>query len=56
MVKNILKTKTFWAAVAGICTAIGGWVSGEVNASQSILLMVGFLMTIFFRDALLNPK
>jgi hypothetical protein len=55
-VKGIWKTKTFWAAIAGIATALGGWISGEVNASQSILLIVGFLISIFFRDALLNPK
>lgn len=54
--KNILKTKTFWAAIAGIATAIGGLVSGEATATQSILLIVGFLLSIFFRDALLNPK
>lgn len=54
--KGIFKTKTFWGAIAGIAAAIGGLVSGEVGASQTILLIVGFLITIFFRDALLNPK
>jgi hypothetical protein len=52
--KGILKTKTFWAAIAGIAGTIGGLVAGEMSIYVGIMAIVGFALTIFIRDAL--PK
>jgi hypothetical protein len=50
--KGLLKTKTFWASLAGIFTAIGGYVSGEVSLSTMLVVAVGFLVAMFVRDAI----
>jgi hypothetical protein len=52
--KGILKTKTFWAAIAGIAGTIGGLVAKEMSIYVAVMAIVGFALTIFIRDAL--PK
>jgi hypothetical protein len=52
--KGLLKTKTFWTSLGGICVAIGSHVAGEVNLSTTILIIVGFIVAIFIRDAIVK--
>jgi len=56
--KGILKTKTFWAALAGIFGTIGGLVAGEMSIYVGAMAIVGFVLTIFIRDAVakVEPK
>jgi hypothetical protein len=56
--KGILKTKTFWAALAGIFGTIGGLVAGEMSVYVAVMAIVGFVLTIFIRDAVakVEPK
>jgi len=52
--KGLLKTKTFWTSVGGICFAVGSHVAGETNLSTTILVVVGFVIAIFIRDAIVK--
>jgi hypothetical protein len=52
--KGLLKTKTFWASLAGIFGAIGGYVAGEVNLSTMLIMAVGFLVAMFIRDSIVK--
>jgi len=49
--KGLLKTKTFWASLAGIFGIIGGLVAGEITIYPAIMSIVGFIVAIFIRDA-----
>jgi hypothetical protein len=49
--KGLLKTKTFWASLAGIFGSIGALVLGEVTVPQGLLAICGFLVAMFIRDA-----
>lgn len=52
--KNLIKTKTFWAGIGGILAAVGGVVTGEASAAQAIQTGVISLMGIFLRDGMLQ--
>lgn len=48
--KELVKTKTFWASVASICTGIGLIVSDEWK--EGVVLIAIGLQGIFVRDSL----
>lgn len=50
--KNLLKTKTFWAGIAGLITAVGGAVTGEIGTASAVQTGLISLLGIFLRDAL----
>jgi len=53
--KPLLKTKTFWAAVVGIITAIGTGVTGDQEWATIIPEIATFACMIFFRQGLPKP-
>lgn len=54
--KNLLKTKTFWAGLAGILSAVGGAVTGEVSTGMAVQTGIVSLMGIFLRDGMLKGQ
>lgn len=50
--KNLIKTKTFWAGIAGLITAAGGAVTGELTTASAVQTGLISLIGIFLRDAL----
>lgn len=56
MDKNLLKTKTFWAGVAGIVAAVGGYLSGTMDANTAFQTGLGSLMAIFLRDGMTKTE
>jgi hypothetical protein len=49
--KELLKSKTFWAGIAGIATGVGLVMSGDKSGYNVI---VTSLIGIFIRDALIT--
>lgn len=52
--KNLVKTKTFWAGMAGLVAAVGGAVTGDVSTAQAVQTGIVSLMGIFLRDGMLK--
>lgn len=49
-ISRIGKTKTFWTAIAAICTAVGMGFAGEVSWGEVIQTGGLALMALFVRD------
>ena len=49
MLKDLVKTKTFWGGIASIATGIGMIVSGDTE--QGIQMITLGIISIFLRDA-----
>ena len=49
---NLFKSKTFWAAIAALAGAIGGYVSGEINLAEAITAAALACTQIFQRTAI----
>ncbi len=47
---EILKSKTFWAALAGIVTAVGSAITGSMSWVQAGTLILTALMGMFLKD------
>lgn len=47
---ELLKSKTFYAALAGIITAVGGAVTGGMTWIQAGTLILTALMGMFLKD------
>lgn len=52
MLKRLLASKTFWAAIAIIVTTIGAGMTGEMAWLEVAKIVVGSVLTIFMRDAI----
>ena len=50
--KPLWKSKTFWAGIAAIVTALGGALSGQMDVATAIQTAVPAVMGIFIRDGL----
>jgi hypothetical protein len=48
----IWKSKTFWTAIAGICTAAAGYCTGEIGLPALIGAVFGGLALIFTRQGI----
>ena len=49
--KPLYKAKTFWAGIAALVTAAGGYFTGDMIAADSLELAAIALIGIFLRDA-----
>jgi hypothetical protein len=49
---ELLKTKTFWSAVAAIIAAIGAMATKAIQPAEGIAAIWAAAQTIFLRDAL----
>lgn len=47
---NILKTKTFWAGIAGLVLALQGYFGGDLSYGEAIQTGIMSLIGIFLRD------
>ena len=52
MEKNWFKSKTFWAAVLGMCGTISAYMLGTIDAAGAITQLGVFLGMFGLRDAL----
>lgn len=49
---SLLKSKTFWAGVAGLIGATAGYFSGQLTPNEAIAAAFASIQTIFIRDAI----
>jgi hypothetical protein len=56
MFQRLLKTKTFWVALAGICTAIGVAVSGEITWLEAAKLIGEGILVLCVRDGIAKVR
>lgn len=47
---ELLRSKTFWTAVAGIITATGAYFTGEITLATAIQSVFAALVVIFLRE------
>jgi hypothetical protein len=47
-------TKTFWAGVASIIAAVGGYFTGELTAAQALPIISTGIIGIFLRNGMAN--
>lgn len=46
------KQKTTWTGIGGIVTAVGGFLTGQMDLQTAIELFVGSLLAIFLRQGI----
>jgi hypothetical protein len=49
--KPMYQSKTFWACIAGVLSAAGGFFTGEMDLAQTLQLGLTSLIGLFLRDA-----
>jgi len=52
---NLLRSKTFWTGLAGLCTVLGAYFSGQADALQTMQMGLTSLLAIFLRAGLAGP-
>ena len=52
MIKDIIKTKTFWVGLGTICAGIGAYFAGEIDLATLLTTQVAGFLSITFRDAI----
>jgi len=52
MTKDMIKSKTVWAGVATVVTALGGFFTGAMGATEAIQLGVTGVTAIFLRHGI----
>lgn len=50
--KDLLKSKTFWTAIAALVAAIGGYLTGEIDITTAVQSGVAALLAIFLRHGI----
>lgn len=53
---EILKSKTFWAAIGGVVTAIGSAVVGIITPVEAAQVVWAAFLAIFVRDGMTGAK
>ena len=48
---ELIRSKTFWAGVAGLIAAVGGVATGEMSTAQGIQTALIAVLGVFGRDA-----
>lgn len=54
--KKWYQQKTTWAGIAGAMTAIGGYMTGEMEMAAAIQLLVLSVMGVFLRQGVEKVK
>jgi hypothetical protein len=54
--KDLIRSKTFWAAMAAIVGALGAFLVGEASLATTVILIVQALLAIFVRDGIAGLK
>jgi uncharacterized membrane protein len=49
---ELLKTKTFWAAILSIVTSLGAYFTGEINLNSLIPTLTTAVVGICLRDGI----
>jgi hypothetical protein len=52
MLKRLLKTKTLWMTLAGVATAIGVAVAGEISWTEAFKLIGEGVLVLCIRDGI----
>lgn len=52
--RDLLKSKTFWTAITGILGTLGGYMQGAVSLKEAAFAILGSLMAIFIKDAMVS--
>ena len=52
MFRRLWKSKTFWTGIAGIITAVGAYMAGEISLGVLLTTSLTALLAIFVRDGI----
>lgn len=50
----LFKTKTFWASVAGVVTAVGLYYTGDATLADTVQTVSTMAVAIFLRNGMLK--
>ena len=51
----MIKSRTFWTGVIGVVTAVGGFLTGELQLAPALQLGFTSLIGIFLRMSIAKP-
>lgn len=54
--RDLLKSKTFWTAITAILGTVGGYVQGAVSLKEAVFAILGSLMALFLKDAMVSAS
>lgn len=50
------KTKTFWASVTGIVTAVGAYFTGDIDLAAAMQIVITSVLAIFLRHGVAKSE
>lgn len=50
--KQMVHSKTFWTGLAGVVSAVGGYMTGTMDPGTAIQTAIGSLTAIFLRSGI----
>lgn len=56
MLKRLLKTKTFWAAIAALVAATERVMTGQSTVTEGLQLAIPALMALLLRDGIAKTE
>ena len=55
-IKELLKSKTFWAGIAGLIGAAGGYATGSIDVGSAVQTGLISVLSIFIRDGMVTEN
>ncbi len=56
MLKRLLRTKTFWAAMTGIAAAAERVATGAITTWEALQIVIPALLAVFVRDGIAKTQ
>jgi hypothetical protein len=56
MLKDLWKSKTFWASISAILIAVGGYLGDQLPLPEMLKIVGGAAVAIFMRHAIEKAK
>jgi hypothetical protein len=50
------KTKTFWASLTGITTALGAYFTGEIDLAATLQIVITSVLALFLRHGVAKSE
>ena len=50
------KTKTFWASITGITTAVGAYYTGDIDLASTMQIVVTSVLALFLRHGVAKSE
>lgn len=52
----MIKTKTFWASLSGIVTAVGAYFTGDIDLAAALQIVVTSVLALFLRHGVAKSE